>query len=444
MVIGQSKDLGTCKSVKKNGEKCTVFVNLSRCEFCVYHLKQEYKNCSRRSELQSNFAGRGLAALRNKVLGKNEVFYAGRSYTAIPTKSSKKLTLKDENRLKALSGSMFPMTSGAGISRHLRQTDLNSGRLKDAETLLKLGNSTTLTKTKDDGTLNTNISAEVTLDSSKKLSQDIISSLKEKAKIKQIPQPTAKSESSSETTNTLAFDIPILSGEFNNKSIDLSSPISKKLVNRAKLNAYKYVQRNGPIKRQDPNSVRSQSKKRSLEECNSSDKNKKQKIEENGFYSERFKKIMMLQSKHTDLLEDYDNEQAEKYFEKLEKKEKLEEKMAATHKIACKAVRCLQCKYISFSASELCKNEKHPLKVFDSVKRFYKCNDCKNRTVTLDMVPLKPCNKCGSGNWIKAGMINEKTVDTVHKLSIRGDEQTFLNSNISSTNLDLLVPENTS
>lgn len=70
MLLGQSKDLGTCRSRKKNGDMCHAIVNLGACEHCVYHVKQEYSKMSTRSELQSATSGRGLDALRNKVLGK--------------------------------------------------------------------------------------------------------------------------------------------------------------------------------------------------------------------------------------------------------------------------------------------------------------------------------------------------------------------------------------
>lgn len=69
MILGQSKDLGTCRATKKNGEKCTALVNLTDCDYCVFHVKQEYGKMSRRAELQSATTGRGLNELRNKVLG---------------------------------------------------------------------------------------------------------------------------------------------------------------------------------------------------------------------------------------------------------------------------------------------------------------------------------------------------------------------------------------
>lgn len=47
-------------------------MNVHDCAYCVYHVKQEYKKFTGRSEFQSQGGG-ALTNLRNKVLGKNEV-----------------------------------------------------------------------------------------------------------------------------------------------------------------------------------------------------------------------------------------------------------------------------------------------------------------------------------------------------------------------------------
>lgn len=116
MILGRSKDYGICKSKKKNGEPCTAVVNLGVCEFCVYHVKQEYGKMSGRSELQSATSGRGLQSLRNKVLGKSEVFYGGKSFMAEPSKPSQKLKAKDQNRLMSLSESFNSSPLAAAVS----------------------------------------------------------------------------------------------------------------------------------------------------------------------------------------------------------------------------------------------------------------------------------------------------------------------------------------
>lgn len=119
MILGRSKDYGICKSKKKNGEPCTAVVNLGVCEFCVYHVKQEYGKMSGRSELQSATSGRGLQALRNKVLGKNEVFYGGKSFMAEAAKPSQKLKAKDQQRLNSLSDTFKSSPLGAATTGNL-------------------------------------------------------------------------------------------------------------------------------------------------------------------------------------------------------------------------------------------------------------------------------------------------------------------------------------
>lgn len=121
MILGRSKDLGTCKSKKKNGEPCTAVVNVNTCEYCVYHVKNEYAKMSGRSELQSATSGRGLQSLRNKVLGKSEVFYGGQSFMAEPAKKNHKLAAKDQQRLTTLTDHFQASPLAAAIGMLLNQ-----------------------------------------------------------------------------------------------------------------------------------------------------------------------------------------------------------------------------------------------------------------------------------------------------------------------------------
>ncbi|XP_076264525.1 minichromosome maintenance 10 homolog isoform X1 [Rhynchophorus ferrugineus] len=591
MVFGQSKDFGLCKSIKKNGEKCTSIVNLSKCEFCVYHIKQEYQKCSKRSELQSNFAGKGLVNLRNKVLGKNEVFYAGKSYVAIPAKKSKKLEAKDDRILQNLNGlngnvtrTKTPVKKKKGMAMQL---DINPvQRAKDLELLKKLGGSTDFEsktnfsgsrsneisladskatalsvisklKSKSDsasnvkeinnkydlkGDLHKNLemknkfsgkmSGTLSLSDSKQAALNVITKLKEntntakldnninlfkdvesefddlkytddeeeecasKLSLKVLDDSSKQIKSSHTATqspsvskhnkNKLASNehlglqssknvsledsniskskinshcdeqkafkspkqtitdlgIPKLSAFGKNDFIDLSKPVTSRQIDRAKINALKFIEKNGPIMKIDPNSTKKSGKKRPLNTSEPVETpSKKSKLQESEFISDRFKKMMAMSSRHSELIEQHDDEEKEKYFQKQEMKEKMEEKMANTFKVSCKAVKCLTCKYVSFSASDFCKKERHPLKVFDATKRFYKCSNCQYRTATLEIFPTKSCQSCGSSKWERTGMMKEKIIAVQHQLSIRGGEQTFINSVAKDANLDLLIPD---
>ncbi|CAH0549858.1 unnamed protein product [Brassicogethes aeneus] len=433
MVLGQSKDLGACKSLKKNGERCNAVVNVNRCEFCVYHVKQEYQKCTKRSELQANFAGNGLTALRNKVLGKNEVFYGGKSYTSVPANKSRKLEKKDRGILDNLNGMRQNLVGSTSAVKKKGAAMLevsHSQRLKDLEIIKKIGGA----KPSPTSSLE-NVKSQTVLN------------------IQPIPEskaniPNTPKEKSIPKKDPMVMTIPTLS---TSKMINLNEPITPRHILRTKHNAIKYVQRHGTIKKADPNSVKSSGSKRKFEEPKSDDAaetsltsssvSKKSKLETNDFISDRFKKMMAQTSKHTDLLEQRDDEEAEKYFHKLEMKEQMEEKMTSTYKVACKAVTCTVCKYTSFSAAEKCKTEKHRLKVSDATKRFFKCGNCSNRVASLEIVPTKLCGSCGAGRWERTGMMKEKTVTHAHSLSIRGGEQKFVGGATTNANLDLMVPE---
>lgn len=125
MILGKSKDYGTCKSRKKNGEMCMNIVNLNVCEYCVYHVKQEYGKLSARSELQSATSGRGLQSLRNKVLGKSEVFYGGKSFVAETGTKSKKIAAKDQKRLMSLSDVYRSTAQPAATGKLKENTNLS-------------------------------------------------------------------------------------------------------------------------------------------------------------------------------------------------------------------------------------------------------------------------------------------------------------------------------
>ena len=52
--------------------------------------------------------------------------------------------------------------------------------------------------------------------------------------------------------------------------------------------------------------------------------------------------LMNARSKHEDLVDIAETIEQQSYFNKLEKKEQLEEKMLSTYKVPCKAVTCLK------------------------------------------------------------------------------------------------------
>ena len=66
--VGSSKDLSWCRANRKDGSRCTSVVNKSECEFCIYHIRNEFKkSSSKRSEIQSFFSGTGVSNSKELV-----------------------------------------------------------------------------------------------------------------------------------------------------------------------------------------------------------------------------------------------------------------------------------------------------------------------------------------------------------------------------------------
>lgn len=435
MILGQSKDLSVCKSRKKNGEPCTAFINVSQGEHCIYHVKQEYQKFSRRQELQSSTMGKGLVNLQNKVLGKSTVIYGGKAYSALPSGNNKKVKEKDQNRLMSLSDYF----KSEGDKFMMNKAPCGAGYLNKTSSIL---HSPTIQRTNDSDRLN-NLSG---LSSSPNSSNNL----------KFSPSNAIQSQTSSLTKGIVGS--PKLGKCFSLKgsgTIDLNMSYGQIAAERAKASAVKLIQKSGGIQKVDPNNIKGTEagKKRAIDKLNKSgsdenDSKKPKPSDESqptgkGIMSERFKKILEATSVHQNLIRQHEDDEQEKYFNKLAKKEAMEEKMLNTFKLACKAVRCAKCKYTAFSAAQMCKDERHPLKVLDTFKRFFKCADCGNRTVSLELIPLHSCGNCSGSRWEKAPMLREKTTNLAVGLSIRGEEETFIGGQISSgKNINLLVPEN--
>lgn len=456
MVLGQSKDLGTCRSRKKNGDMCHAVVNTGECEYCVYHVKQEYSKMSGRSELQSATSGRGLDALRNKVLGKSEVFYGGQSFLAVPAKKNPKQIAKDQRRLQMLSeqsqsnhalvskdsNRLAGLSEPTKVSENGKRQFLNSLHFssENVSFVSPTGMSMAVNYNKP---ATSKIAAGVDANVSQRVKD--LERLKQLEALQQNQTQNKSQTSTVPTSKPASSTIPTLS----RSSFSIDLPVSDKRTELAKAKALAIL-KNKPIEKSNPNFIKyrgtAEGKKRVQSEmlCRDPGEIKRQKITEDAekFRMERIKKIMETKSSHSDLIDEHAKDAEDKYFNKQVKKEAMEEKMLNTFEVDCKAVVCLKCKYTAFSSADRCKNEGHPIKVIDAKKRFYKCSDCGNRTVTVHRMPQTSCKNCQGSKWQRAAMIKERATERVgEQLSIRGDEEMFLGSLQGNGNLNLCVAE---
>lgn len=444
MILGRSKDMGKCKSIKKNGDPCTAIVNTNRCEYCIYHVKQEYKKCARRADIQSSNTSYGFTGDAIKRMNKQTVTrkpYSGlASFVPVLAKRNEELYEKDRARLELLSEA----TSNNSIvkaknepNHELNNVDKKKGiaveltnkqSRKDFERLDKLRNWQSSKQLMVQSTPNGPILCSTPV------------------QLKETNPMPIKSKSNHTDKISLASlaSRPRLGTGCNQDTIDFSEPITKQHIRNAKMNAIKWVQEHGKIKAKNPNQVRACTKEKLEKNAKRQRENdeREERRAKRMNINDKFKEMLEAKSSHTDLIEKSYDEEKEKYFNKLEAKERMEEKMMSTFKINCKAVKCAICKYTAFSASDMCKEQRHPLRVIDAVKRFFKCADCGNRTVSLNRLPSHSCSKCSSSNWARAAMMDErKTAITAETLSIRGAEEKFLGSMVKDANLNLLVPD---
>ncbi|XP_058807440.1 protein MCM10 homolog [Phymastichus coffea] len=416
MVLGTSKDLGKCKSVKKNGEPCTAPVNLSICEYCVYHIKQEYGKFSKRSEFQISLGEKSFGNVKNslKQMGLMQQRHPeAKPFLAIPAKRNEALYKKDCERLALLRGGT-PSTLITQIPKPKVKTanvELTPQQVKkDFERLNKLRQLSTINKS-------------------------TCSIINEEKK------PNFK----------LSLSTPKLGNGMKNGIIDFSEPINKNTRDKAKLEAIELSRKVGGFQKTNPNKVRPDKaaasekglkRRRDEEETEAEAVTHNRSAKKANPVINRFQKMLEMKSTHSDLIEKREDEQTDEYFKKLEVKERMEEKMLSTYKVDCKAVRCVICKYVAFSSSDLCKKLQHPIKVIDAVKRFFKCADCRYRTVTLDRIPTETCKRCASSKWIKTAMMDERRTEIASsKLCIRGGEEKYIGSVTTDANLDLVVPD---
>uniref|UniRef100_A0A1B0AS88 Protein MCM10 homolog n=1 Tax=Glossina palpalis gambiensis TaxID=67801 RepID=A0A1B0AS88_9MUSC len=477
MILGQSKDLGACKARKRNGDVCNAVVNLSECDTCVFHIKQEFGKMSKRSELQSANAGRGLNELRNKVLGKSEVFYGGQSFSAVPAKKNPKLVQKDMQRLSTLSEyAVSPFASSVNHTAKAKNSGVDvpyvartgpvskvagdigttrKQRLRDLERLEMLEKSSVAAE----GTAST---VEAVIITAPKQQPNPNTNLATKTGVRKTKLPSSESEKL--VTSPSPLNSPAVPDKFKNREFSFSncSPrlsredfcievnIGERKAQLAKMKALEVLKQK-PIEKVDPNCIRgtTQGKRRAIDELSErlmgSDAKRKKLVEEQreNERKTRIERIMAASSSHSNLVDMLDREEQEKYFTKLEKKEALEEKMLNTYKVPCKAVICQLCKYTAFSAAERCKEAKHPLKVVDAEKRFFECQDCGNRTATVFKLPKTSCKNCQGSRWKRAAMIRDRKTVNVgsENLSLRGDEELFIGSITGKANLNLLVAD---
>ena len=405
--LGDSADIGKCAHRKADGVGCSQVVNLSECSYCVFHVKAAYKaSAGQRQSLQSSFSGggQGRGGWGGKGRGGNP---ESRDFAPVVGRQSAAARARDNKLLAGLGGGV------GGAGREVAAV-VASGRDRQGRPRGAL-----LSQHQKD------VVALVTKNVSEELGSRLLAPTpgarallgtmtrekeKEDKKTNSMPAMSAKELLQSHTNSlnpTLGRGSLAMAGRGDEVSLDLDPRVKARYAEagHAKALAILAMRKKG-IAKVDPNKefrtkdrkddIKEKVKKRmrSDEEEENEVAAKKAKPGQKTVMvfgkevsMEKLEEIRNKKSSNSHLAEEADLAAADKYFDKAAVRDELEQKMVATTSIAVKAVTCHLCNYTSFKSSELCREKGHRVKVINAKKRFFKCGDCKNRTVSLDRLP---------------------------------------------------------
>ncbi|XP_019634204.1 PREDICTED: protein MCM10 homolog [Branchiostoma belcheri] len=460
MVMGRSKDLGYCKATKKAGGQCENFVNRDQCEYCEYHVHSQYKKSkAKRGEFNSVIGPPDpKKKMLQKMMGKNESFmYGGHTYTTSSpaATANKKKTQVNLDFLRVAGARSMDAAVKANIVGKMEKK-------KDEETLKKLAAPSqamqellcaptvgSMNLIKHLGTEEKKAQPKVKPVSASELLKSHKQEMLEMRKKQQANRQPSQAQASAAGSSPETFYPKLGKGLANSGDIVMFDSPSQKVSSsqKAMQRAIAKIKVKGPLTPDNPNAVKKkvspkaqEAIKSKVEEASTSqgdtssppeeDKRKAklfgEKMDKN---SEEYKKLVQAKSSHSGALSEAQLEMQEKYFAELEKKEKMEDKMATISYVKCKIVSCKKCKYTYFSPSETCKTENHPLVWHEGVKRFFKCMNCSKRCISLQRYPKVACKNCGSSKFERTTMLADKKGPKLDSetLNLRGEDEMFLN-----------------
>ena len=155
------------------------------------------------------------------------------------------------------------------------------------------------------------------------------------------------------------------------------------------------------------------------------------KKEQSAQVKEALDAALKKKSSHQKELKEIELKQEDKYFQVMEKREMLEEKISSTTSLTVDVVECKKCAYIEVSQSDHCKKLGHLVLRRKGQKKFFKCNDCNKKIYIFDQIlPVKPCHLCHGNSWSRASIGNVRSgpKNPSEQLMVRGEEVKFLNS----------------
>uniref|UniRef100_A0A1I7ZMR3 Protein MCM10 homolog n=1 Tax=Steinernema glaseri TaxID=37863 RepID=A0A1I7ZMR3_9BILA len=430
MEIGQCPLFSHCKASKKDGERCKSFVNLSISDHCAFHIQSTANRlASRRGTFNTGIAAMPKKLFEGKPLGDfSNYFYQGKMVQA------KSQPLKPTTPTSSRPPIDAPQPKGLYVSEpQIRNNEkkalnqiISSGNIhhRGARNLIALRNKTSYTQLSSSSSTN-----------------EPAKPLNVKSSPPQAAKPKCLTELKVDCSKKAALAAarpPMLGRSFQgNQMISLASPKKKpKIMTKeeiVKQRAINLIKRQGGIQKVDPNAV-GKPKKRPVSEPNEPGPStssgvpaKKSCLGGSKFSKEELMALIKKKSSHEDEVNQENAEKQNTYFNAMEVKERVETSAVDLKEIKnCNVVTCKTCSYTSHKQSDYCKMQGHAVVRHKADKRWYKCRGCSSRLICYELMPTRPCQRCGGTDFQRVGMKDERRVPVQEKLLVRGVEQKFL------------------
>jgi minichromosome maintenance protein 10 len=416
--LGTAVDFGQCRASKKNGDICNALINTTQGLHCLFHIRLDYQKIqSARPELQSVFSGvqpknSPMERMLRESMATNSMASAKDA-----SKVDKQLLLDQYQSRKQLEAESLNKHLNSANHSVAAQQLLKVRAASNGETVMT--NPLMQDQTQAKGLLARTEAAQkmpilgrglrvgehVDLIAAKKVNGSILAKRKAIAMVRERALQRQNPNSVKPRTNS-ALD-QILA------RVDANLDADEEEINLRRKDTD-----------QDPNGIwlnraKNNRKRKRAEEEEEAKKRKMEAIEA----------IMNQKSSHEHQVKAIDQQAMDKYFNVMEQKETLDERMTGVEELKVDVVFCKSCAYVAQSQSDLCRNKNHQIIRKKATKRFFRCRECRTRTYTFDqMLPVRRC-QCGSDRFERVGMKDERHVKLDNeKLMLRGEERKFLNT----------------
>jgi len=207
-----------------------------------------------------------------------------------------------------------------------------------------------------------------------------------------------------------------------NKNSGVLTSSENKVKSSVDLKNCPNIKMTASILKNAPNKRRRQDLEPALQSNSREPANKKQSIFCTSFTDNQIESL--LHKKSAKALTELEN----KNFENREIEEMVETLTTSLMEIKnCKVISCRKCNYTSSHQSSHCKIQGHVIRRHEANKRFFKCKNCQQRTITYDLMPSHICRNCKSKNFERVAMWDERKIQIMEKLEIRGEQRPFIN-----------------